>query len=70
MDPTITLYECVVSVYCVWFASLDVISDELYDCVWNVGCSNFLISVCIFIVSKTLLISSVAVIVRAWGAIC
>ena len=31
-------------------------------------CSSFLISVCMFIVSKTLLISSATVIVRAWGA--
>ena len=33
-------------------------------------CSSFLISVCMFIVSKALLISSVTVIVRAGGAIC
>ena len=32
--------------------------------------SNFLISVCMFIVSKALLISSDTVIVRAGGAIC
>ena len=32
-------------------------------------CSSFLISVCMFIVSKALLISSVTVIVRAGGAI-
>ena len=32
-------------------------------------CSSFLISVCIFIMSKTFLISSAAVIVRAGGAI-
>ena len=32
-------------------------------------CSSFLISVCMFIVSKTLLISSATVIVRAEGAI-
>ena len=32
-------------------------------------CSSFLISVCIFIVSKVLLISSATVIVRAGGAI-
>ena len=32
-------------------------------------CSSFLISVCIFIVSKALLISSATVIVRAGGAI-
>ena len=32
-------------------------------------CSSFLISVCMFIMSKPLLISSATVIVRAWGAI-
>ena len=32
-------------------------------------CSSFLISVCMFIVSKALLISSATVIVRTWGAI-
>ena len=32
-------------------------------------CIRFLISVCMFIVSKALLISSVTVIVRVWGAI-
>ena len=32
-------------------------------------CSSFLISVCMFIVSKALLILSATVIVRAWGAI-
>ena len=32
-------------------------------------CSSFLINVCIFIVSKALLISSATVIVRTWGAI-
>ena len=32
-------------------------------------CSSFLISVCMFIVSKALLISSASVIVRAGGAI-
>ena len=32
-------------------------------------CSSFLISVCMFIVSKALLISSATVIARAWGAI-
>ena len=32
-------------------------------------CSSFLISVCMFIVSKALLISSATMIVRAWGAI-
>ena len=32
-------------------------------------CSNFLISVCMFIVSKAWLISSATVIARAWGDI-
>ena len=32
-------------------------------------CSSFLISVCMFMVSKALLISSATVIVRTWGAI-
>ena len=32
-------------------------------------CSSFLISVCMFIVSKALLIWSATVIVRTWGAI-
>ena len=32
-------------------------------------CSSFLFSVCMFIVSKSLLISSAIVIVRAWGTI-
>ena len=40
------------------FAFLDVVCDELNDCAWNVVCSSFLISVCMFIVSKALLISS------------
>ena len=35
--------------------------NELNDC----ACSSFLISVCMFIVSKALLISSATVIVRA-----
>ena len=45
--------------------SLDVVCNELNDCAWNVFCSRFLISVCMFIVSKALLISSARVIVRA-----
>ena len=32
-------------------------------------CSSFLISVCMFIVSTALLISSATVVVRAWGSI-
>ena len=31
----LTLYGCVVSAICVGFASLDVVYDELNDCVWN-----------------------------------
>ena len=46
---------------CVGFSSLDVDCDELNDCV--------LISVCMFIVSKTLLISNATGIVRAGRAI-
>ena len=51
------------------FASLDVVCDELNDCAWKFVCSSILISVCMFIVSKALLISSATVIVRAGGAI-
>ena len=36
---------------------------------WSLVCSSFLISVCMFIVSKALLLSSATVIVRAGGAI-
>ena len=60
----LTLSGCVVSIYCVGFASLDVVCDALM-----IVPGMFLISVCMFIVSKSLLISSVAVIVRAGGAI-
>ena len=58
-----------VSICFVGFASLDVVFDELNDCAWNVVCRSFLISVCMFIVSKALLISSATVIVRTRGAI-
>ena len=58
---------CVVSISCVGFASLDVVCDELNDCAWKFVCIRFLISVCMFIVSKALHISSATVIVR--GAI-
>ena len=64
----LTLFGCVISICCVGFASLDVVCDELNDCAWN-ACSSFLISVCMFIVSKALLISSATVIVCAGGAI-
>ena len=46
-----------ISICCVGFASLDVVCDELDDCV------------CMFIVSKALLISSATVIVSAGKAI-
>ena len=58
-----------ISTCCVGFVSLDVLCDELNDCAWNVFCNSFLISVCMFIVSNALLISSATVIVRAGGAI-
>ena len=58
---------CVISICCVGFASLDVVCDELVPGMFV--CSSFLISVCMFIVSKALLISSATVIVRAGGAI-
>ena len=54
---------------CVGFASLDVVCDELMIVSGMFVCSSFLISVCMFIVSKALLISSVTVIVRAGGTI-
>ena len=54
---------------CVCFASLDVVCDELTDFACMLVCSSFLISVCMYIVSKDLLISSATVIVRAGGAI-
>ena len=60
---------CVISICCMGFASVDVVCDELNDCAWNFVCSSFLISVCMFIVSKALLISSATVSVRAWGTI-
>ena len=59
----LTLFGCVIYICCVGFASLVVVCDEL------LVCSSFLISVCMFIVSKALLISSATVIVRAGGAI-
>ena len=55
-----------------WNASFKV---TLFGCVISICCvgmfvgSSFLISVCMFIVSKALLISSATVIVRAGGAI-
>ena len=57
-------YECVVSVCCVGFASLDVFVMNFMIVPRMLVCSSFLISVCMFIVSKALLISSAPVIVR------
>ena len=65
----LTLFGCVISICCVGFASLDVVCDELNGVHGMFVCSSFLISVCMFIVSKSLLISSATVIVRAGGAI-
>ena len=60
----LTLSGCVVSICCVGFASLDVDCDELMIVPAILVCSSFLISVCMFIVLKALLISSATVIVR------
>ena len=57
-----------ISICCGGFASLGVVCDETNECAWNV-CSSFLISVCMFIVSKAFLISNATVIVRAGVAI-
>ena len=51
---------------CVYIASLDVVCHEL-NVPGILGCSSFLISVCIFIVSNALIISSATVIVHAGG---
>ena len=45
-------WHCEISICCVGFASFDVVCDKLNECV----CSSFLISMCMFIVSKALLI--------------
>ena len=62
-------YECVFSVCCVGFASLDVVSIKFMIVHRMMVCGSFLISVYMFIVSKALLISSTTVIVRAMGVI-
>ena len=57
----------------VGFASLDVVCNELNDLMIVPGiliCSSLLISGCMFIVSKVVLMSSATVFVRAGGAIC
>ena len=59
----LTLHGCVVSVWCVGLAINFIIAPGM------LVCSSFLISVCMFIVSKALLISSATVIVSAGGAI-
>ena len=59
------LYGCVVSVCCVGFASFDVVYDEHGLLV----SSSFLISVCMLVMSKYLLIWSAIVIVLGGGAI-
>ena len=53
---------------CVGFTSLDVVYDNLMIVPGMLVCSIFLISVCMFIVSKHLLISSATVIVHAGGS--
>ena len=58
-----------ISICCVGCASLDVVAINLIIVPGILVCSNFLISGCMFIVSKALLISSATVIVRARGAI-
>ena len=59
----LTLFGCVISICCVGFASLDVVCDELNDCVWNGGaiwlnpfatvlfsvCSAVTIECCVFV---------------------
>ena len=52
-----------ISICCVGFASLDVVMMNLMIVPNILVCSSFLISVCMFIVSKALLISSATVIV-------
>ena len=61
----LTLSGCVVSICCIGFVSLDVVVINLMIVPGMFPCSSFLISVCMFIVSKALLISSATVIVRA-----
>ena len=58
----LTFYGCMDYVCCVSFASLDVVRDELHIVRGMLVCSSFLISVCMFIVSKALLLSGAALI--------
>ena len=53
-----------ISTYCIGFESFDVVCDDLMIVLGILVCSSVLISVCMFIVSKALLISSATVIVR------
>ena len=66
----LALYGCVVSVCCVGFdVGILICSSFLISgcgCGWGLGVC---VGVCMFIVSKALLISSATVIVRAGGAI-
>ena len=57
----VALYGGVVSVWCVGFAALDVDCDDFMIVPGMFICSSFLISVCMFIVSKALLISNATV---------
>ena len=56
-----------ISICCVGFASLDVVSMNQMIMSGILVCSSFLISVCMFIMSKALLKLSATVIVRAGG---
>ena len=54
------------SEYCVCFASFDVAFYEVGNGVWDVcGCRSFLVSLCMFSVSRAVLMSSATVSVRA-----
>ena len=57
----------------VWVKGRHLVELTLFGCVISICCVgfaySFLISVCMFMVSKALLISSATVIVLAWGAI-
>ena len=62
----LTLFGCVISICCVGFASIVM---NLMIVPGMFVCSSFLFCVCMFIVSKALIILSATVIVRAGGAI-
>ena len=65
----LTLFGCVISICCVGFKSLDVVAMNLMIVPGMFVCCSFMISMCMFIVSKALLMSSATVIVRTGGAI-